>query len=187
MAHLVLVTGGARSGKSSFAEKHVKELDGKILYIATAIAFDEEMKDRIRKHQSVRPSNWVTYEGFEDLDQVILNGNNEYAGLLLDCVTLWVTNLFFKYINTENYDSLTMKEVNEVEKSILNEVNKFIRRLKETSIEAVLVTNEIGSSLVPENKLGRIFRDIQGRINQQLGHACDEVYLVVCGQPLKIK
>lgn len=187
MAHIILVTGGARSGKSNFAEKYVKVLEGKTLYIATAIAFDEEMKDRIKKHQSVRPANWDTYEGFENLDQIIQDKGNEYNRLMLDCVTLWVTNLFFKYVKTEDYDSLTMEAINEIERKILNEVNQFVGRLKETAIEAVLVTNELGSSLVPENKLGRIFRDIQGRINQQLGHACDEVYLVVCGQPLKIK
>lgn len=187
MAHLILVTGGARSGKSSFAEKHVKNIDGNILYIATAIAFDEEMKDRIKKHQSVRPANWDTYEGYEHLDKVILDRGEAYSGLMLDCVTLWVTNLFFKYIDTEDYDNLSQEEVNDVEKKIMEEVHKMINQLRETSIEAVFVTNELGSSLVPENKLGRIFRDIQGRINQQLGNACDEVYLVVCGQPLKIK
>lgn len=187
MAHIILVTGGARSGKSSFAEKHIKALDGKTLYIATAIPFDDEMKERIRKHQSVRPINWDTYEGFEDLDQVIFQKGNGYTSLLLDCVTLWVTNLFFKHIKTEDYDSLTQEEINEVEQNILNEVNKMIEKLRETSIEAVIVTNELGSSLVPDNKLGRIFRDIQGRVNQQLGNICDEVYLVVCGQSLKIK
>ena len=187
MAHLILVTGGARSGKSSFAENYIKSIDGKTLYIATAIAFDDEMKERIRKHQSVRPKNWDTYEGFEHLDQIIEEKDSQYTSLLLDCVTLWVTNLLFKYLKTEDYDSLTQEEINKVEQDILTEVSKMIEMLKRTSIEAVLVTNELGSSLVPENKLGRIFRDIQGRINQQLGNTCDEVYLVVCGQSIKIK
>lgn len=187
MAHIVLVTGGARSGKSSFAEKYIHEVAGKTLYIATAIAFDDEMKDRILKHQSVRPESWHTYEGYQHLDQVVKDRGNQYESLLLDCVTLWVTNLMFAYLQTEDYDSLTQEEIGTVEKTIINEVQRFVEQIKRSNLAVVLVTNEIGSSLVPENKLGRIFRDIQGKINQQLGNVADEVYLVVCGQPLKIK
>ncbi|PKM52075.1 MAG: bifunctional adenosylcobinamide kinase/adenosylcobinamide-phosphate guanylyltransferase [Firmicutes bacterium HGW-Firmicutes-7] len=187
MAHIILVTGGSRSGKSSFAEKYLKEIDGKTLYIATAIAFDEEMKDRVLKHQSMRPETWDTYEGYKQLDQVIADDGAQYACLLLDCVTLWVTNLMFEYLETNDYDTLTQAEIGGVEKKIIYEVERMIEQLRRSNLHVVLVTNEVGSSLVPENKLGRIFRDIQGRINQLLGNASDEVYFVVCGQSMKIK
>lgn len=187
MAYLTLVTGGARSGKSTFAEKRVKEIDGKTLYIATAIGFDEEMKDRIKKHQSMRPKNWDTYEGYQNLEQVIANKGSEYECILLDCVTLWVSNQIFDGFGYDDYDNITRDEIAKVEKKITDEVLKFVEEVRKTELQVVFVTNEVGSSIMPAYKIGRIFGDIQGRINQVLGNACDEVYLVVCGQAVKVK
>ena len=114
MAHIILVTGGSRSGKSRFAEKYMQEAAAKTLYIATAIAFDEEMKDRILKHQSVRPENWDTYEGYQHLDQVVENRGKDYVCLLLDCVTLWVTNLMFENFKTDDYDTISALILTEI-------------------------------------------------------------------------
>lgn len=187
MAYLTLVTGGSRSGKSTFAEKYVKGLKGKTLYIATAIGFDEEMKDRIKKHQNMRPKNWDTYEGYQSLEQVIIKKGFEYKCILLDCVTLWVSNQIFDSFGYDGYDDITQEDIDKVERKITDEVLRFVKKVRKTELKVVFVTNEVGSSIMPAYKLGRIFGDIQGRINQVLGNACDEVYFVVCGQALKIK
>lgn len=184
---LVLVTGGARSGKSSFAESILHQLSGEKLYIATAIPFDDEMKERIKKHQSVRPADWETYEGFENLDQVIKLKGANYQGILLECVTLWLTNMLFDFAGSTDIDDLSKEEIDQIEGYILNELHKFIDEVRKIDGKVVLVTNEIGMGIVPENKLSRIFRDLQGRMNQLLGKAADEVYLVVCGVPMAIK
>lgn len=183
----VLVTGGARSGKSNHAEGILNQIKGQKLYIATAIPFDDEMKDRIKKHQSMRPADWETYEGFKNLDQVIKEKGPKVQGILVDCVTLWLTNLMFKFAGATDLDALSQDEIYQIEQRILQELQKFIEEAGKLEATVVLVTNEIGMGLVPENKLSRIFRDIQGRINQLLGKAADQVYLVVCGVPLEIK
>ncbi len=184
---LVLVTGGARSGKSSFAEGILQDVEGEKLYIATAIPFDEEMEDRIKKHQSLRSNNWATYEGFENLNHVLLQKGSEYSGILLDCVTLWLTNLLFDFAGEVDIDGLNLEEINEIEKRITVEIEKFIAAAQRVEGKLVLVTNEIGMGIVPENKLSRVFRDLQGRVNQLLGKAADQVFLVVCGVPMQIK
>lgn len=184
---LVLVTGGARSGKSSFAEEIMLKLEGQKLYIATAIPFDEEMKERIQKHQSSRPADWETYEGYKNLDLVIKDKVPKVQGILLDCVTLWLTNLLFDYAGATDLDALDQDAICHLEQQILLELQKFLDEVKKTEATVVLVTNEIGMGIVPENKLSRIFRDLQGRMNQLLGKASDEVYLVVCGIPMAIK
>lgn len=184
---LVLVTGGARSGKSSYAEGILHQIEGQKLYIATAIAFDEEMKERIKKHQSVRPAGWETYEGFKNLDEIIKEKGIKVQGVLLDCVTLWLTNLLFDAVGATDIDLVSQDEMNQIEQDILGELQKFIREAQRIDTTVVLVTNEIGMGIVPENKLSRAFRDLQGRMNQMLGKAADQVVLVVCGVPLVIK
>ena len=147
---LSLVTGGARSGKSVFAENLAGGY-GDVSYIATAIPFDDEMKDRIKKHRLQRPQSWQTLEAFCD------------------------------------FDSCSIDEINEIEEKIKCEFEKLVCVIKERNVNAVLVTNEVGMGIVPENRLSRIFRDIAGRINQYLAKQADEVYLVTCGIEMKIK
>lgn len=190
---ITLVTGGARSGKSKRAEALITECQGEKLYIATAIPYDDEMKDRIKKHQQSRPSNWMTYEGFRDLHNVLGKEGRNYGAILLDCVTIWVTNLLFDIMGDRDFDRLTEEELKEMEASIMDQVTKFVEamhKLDESTgslINMVLVTNELGMGLVPESKLSRVFRDIQGRVNQYLGSHSHAVELVVCGIPMKIK
>ena len=184
---IVLVTGGARSGKSRFSETLMMEATGKKLYMATAIPFDEEMKERIHKHKERRPDDWDTYEGFQQLARVIRENSNKYQVILLDCVTLWLTNLFFEHLGSRDIDRLTMQEIDGIENKIGLEVNDFIEAVGDYEGMMVLVTNEIGMGIVPENKMTRVFRDIQGRVNQQLGKQADAVHLVVCGIPVRIK
>lgn len=182
---LTLVTGGARSGKSSFGEAILKDIDGEVLYIATAQAFDDEMKDRIKKHQLGRPSNWTTLEGYKNLSGKIQPYKGKIAGIFLDCITIMITNLMLE--ESYDWDKISPKTVDEIEKKVLKEIQDLIKVTKELEIPAVFVTNEIGMGIVPENKISRIFRDIAGRMNQFIGREADTVYLVVCGVPIKIK
>lgn len=184
---LVLVTGGARSGKSRYAESILRELEGDKLYIATAIPFDDEMKERIKKHQSVRPDDWTTYEGYTNLDQVIQEKGANSSAILLDCVTLWITNLLFDLLGDQEMDSFSQGEIDEIERHIQEVFERFVEEAHKIQGTVVLVTNEIGLGIVPESKLSRVFRDLQGRMNQLLGKAADRVILVICGCPLQIK
>ena len=186
MGKMILITGGARSGKSSYAENLAKELGEKVLYIATAVPFDDEMKDRIFKHRESRPANWYTYEGYRNLKQVFENDTMSFEVILLDCITVMVTNLMFDLMG-EDVEALTAEDVSRIEKEVMKEVSDFVISTYENSKTVIFVTNELGSGLVPEYKLGRIFRDIAGRVNQYIAGRADEVFMTVCGIPMKIK
>lgn len=185
MSKIVLVTGGARSGKSSFAESLCINQNNSTAYIATSIPFDDEMKDRVKKHKESRPQNWETYEIYKDIYTIVKEVANKHKTVILDCVTLLVNNLMFTY--GTDIDKATQEEINQLEAYIKDQVNKLITELKNTDLYVVVVTNELGMGVVPANKLSRIYTDITGRINQQIAHSSDEVYFVVSGIPMKIK
>ncbi|QUH24436.1 bifunctional adenosylcobinamide kinase/adenosylcobinamide-phosphate guanylyltransferase [Serpentinicella alkaliphila] len=186
MGKVILVTGGVRSGKSLFAEELAKKIGENILYIATAIPYDDEMRERIDVHKMFRPVSWTTYEVYKDLHEVIDSIDNKQDGILLDCVTIMITNLMFDYpsFDENNIGQSIIKEINEY---IIDEFCKLLNFLKKRDINIIMVTNEIGWGLVPESKLGRVFRDISGKINQLLAREAEEVYLLVSGIPMKIK
>ncbi len=184
MGKIMLITGGARSGKSQYAEQHAKKLGGNILYIATAMAYDDEMKMRIRKHQNSRPQKWETYEGYKGLGNVIREKGKFFNGILLDCVTIMTSNLMLEFCHNHPLEEIDFEAV---ENKILTEMHQLINGIQDVEATVILVTNELGSSIVPESKLGRVFRDIAGRVNQYLASCADEVYLTVCGMPMKIK
>lgn len=186
MGKIILVTGGARSGKSSFAEKRVAELGRKVLYVATAIPFDEEMKDRIKRHQKSRPSDWATWEGFRNIGNVIREKSPDLDGILVDCVTIMVTNIMLSHDEVD-FEKLSISEMDLIEKDIAKEVDNLIEGALQATCDVVLVTNELGSGLVPENPMGRAFRDFAGRANQMIGRRADELWLAVCGVPMRIK
>lgn len=181
---ITLVTGGARSGKSRFAESLGAAYTKKV-YVATGIAYDKEMEDRIKKHQLQRGQSWETIEGYNDLDkrlQPMLGA--EF--ILIDCITIMVTNIMLSNRDID-WDNISMEEVNEIENSVLEEINKLIEFGEEFSGKMVIVTNELGMGLVPEYPLGRYFRDIAGRVNQKLAQKSSEVYFLVSGIEIKIK
>ena len=182
MSKITLVTGGSRSGKSSFAENLLKNTDD-VLYIATAIITDEEMGHRIKKHIESRNSKWTTHEGFFDLDKAI--EQYDIDNIMLDCVTIMTTNLMFK--QEIDFDNISMEKVDDLLNNIKNEFEKLISKARATNKNLVMVTNEVGLGLVPESKLSRIFRDIAGFVNQYIASLSDEVYLISCGLPLKLK
>ncbi|NLX61247.1 MAG: bifunctional adenosylcobinamide kinase/adenosylcobinamide-phosphate guanylyltransferase [Tissierellia bacterium] len=177
---VILVTGGARSGKSSFAESLYR---GKkdVVYIATSKIWDEEMEERIRLHKESRPSCWRTFEGNYALTKAL----GEEKNYLLDCITLLVSNIMFDLTDGVEYIDYKLKR--QVEDRVYKELYCLIEAVEARGYNLVLVTNEVGFSLVPDNHLGRVFRDIQGRINQRIAALCHEVYLVCCGIPVRIK
>lgn len=179
---VVLVTGGSRSGKSKYAEEFLKQND-EVLYIATAIITDKEMENRVKKHIERRNNNWTTFEGHRDLDKAIDKYSMDYV--LLDCVTIMVTNIMFDM--ERDFDNISLEEVDELLSEIKKEFEKIILKARELNKTLVMVTNEVGYGIVPEYKISRIFRDIAGSINQYLAEYSDEVYLVACGLPLKLK
>jgi adenosylcobinamide kinase/adenosylcobinamide-phosphate guanylyltransferase len=172
---LTLITGGARSGKSTFAQSLCKG-GARVVYIATASASDDEMCERIARHRSSRPVCWRTVEEPLAVPDVVRSHASGSDFILIDCLTLWLSNLLFEWRDS---DPAT------VERRACEEA----RELTEASTQGrvIAVTNEVGSGIVPESSVARQFRDIQGLINQQIARAADAVYLLACGIPMQIK
>ena len=179
MGKIVLVTGGARSGKSSFAEKYIKEHGHAIAYIATAQILDEEMQQRINEHQKRRSSDWHTAEAPFEAENAI-NACQKYDAILFDCLTVYMSNIIC-------LPQMEKLEANKIEDEILSAVKKLAEAAAAHKGITVFVTNEVGSGIVPENKLARQYRDIAGKCNQYMAQNADEVYFVVSGIPIKIK
>lgn len=177
---ITLITGGARSGKSSFAESIYKDKKD-VVYIATAKITDSEMKDRIKHHQNSRPKQWRTYEGNYNLYKAV----GEEESYLLDCITILTSNIMYDISKGKEVMDYVMQK--EIEDKVIVEVKMLIDEIRLKSYNLVLVTNEVGDCLVPSHPVSRAFRDIQGRINQRIAAVADQVYLVCCGIPVKIK
>ena len=173
MARIVYITGGARSGKSSYAQKRAEEHDGSLLYVATAEVRDDEMADRVEKHQLARGDRWQSLEEPVALAEKVPAAAGNCSAVLVDCLTLWLSNLL--EIHGEDHGKTT-----EVAAELL-------RALGELNGTIYIVSNEVGSGIVPENRLARVFRDLAGQVNQQFAEAADEAWLVVSGMPLKLK
>ena len=176
MNKIVLVTGGARSGKSVFAEKCTADHAGKRAYIATAHIMDSEMAQRVELHQQRRAGQgWINIEEEYDLVSALNRAKEQQAeAVLVDCLTVWINNLMFRSAEFSEADMAA-------------ETEKLIPALKAFPGLAVLVINEVGQGIVPENELARRFRDCSGRCGQMIAAAADEVWYCVCGIPMKIK
>ncbi|MDD3840667.1 MAG: bifunctional adenosylcobinamide kinase/adenosylcobinamide-phosphate guanylyltransferase [Clostridia bacterium] len=183
---LILVTGGARSGKSTFAEKIAAEMGKDIAYIATAIPFDEGMKQRIKKHKQQRPSTWETFEVYRDIYKTIKEIKYRKDCIVLDCITLMITNLMIEETEID-WENMPYQHSQRLESYIKDQTLKLIQEVKTGDCSAILVTNEVGCGIVPDNNMSIIFRDISGRINQMIARQADEVYLLSCGIPVRIK
>ena len=179
----ILLIGGARSGKSSYAENLAREIGGQVLFVATAEARDEEMKTRITAHQKSRPDHWHTLEAPRNVGSCIAGDSREYDTLVLDCVTLLVNNILCQHMLTQG------EEVNEkeVEEDVKSEIRVITDGMLKSAATYILVTNEVGEGIIPLGATTRIYRDVLGRANQMLAQACDEVFLMVAGIPLKVK
>jgi len=172
MAPVTLITGGARSGKSRFAESLALKQGEPLLYIATAGIGDREMSERIARHQERRGSVWQTIEEPYDLAGVLKGHDGWFKASLVDCVTLWLTNLLLKC---------------EDKGTVLEEVRRTAVRFTTLSTPLILVSNEVGMGIVPDNPLGRTFCDLSGETNEILAGAAEEVYVTFSGLPLKLK
>ncbi|MDK9716998.1 MAG: bifunctional adenosylcobinamide kinase/adenosylcobinamide-phosphate guanylyltransferase [Trichlorobacter sp.] len=177
MAHNTLITGGARSGKSRFAEELTLGFGGLACYLATAQALDDEMEERIHRHQFRRGNSWETIEEPLMIPQTLARIDGIYSVILLDCVTLWLSNLLLSC--DENDPGC--------EEQIASHVHRLATTLRGMSTPVVLVTNEVGQGIVPEHRLGRLYRDIAGQANQILAACCDHVHVCISGIPLKLK
>ncbi len=186
MGKVIFITGGARSGKSTFAEKKVQEFGENIIYVATAIPFDDGMKDRIQKHKDSRPSTWQTIEAYKDFEMHFDSEDVKSSdGIIFDCITVMVTNLMME--PKVDFEMVDMQFVNELENRIQNEVERLLKVVRANQFNIVIVSNEVGLGLVPFYKMGNFLRDIAGRINQKIAAEADEVYFTVSGIPMKIK
>ena len=169
----MLVVGGCRSGKSRFAEQWATERFARKTYVATmVIGDDKEMAKRVRMHRQDRGENWQTIEESTNLPSVLRDLCHETDVFLIDCLTLWLTNLLLDEYTDE---------------SIFGKVDELIQALDECPISVVLVANEVGMGIVPESSLARRFRDLAGWCNQQIGARCDKVVFMAAGLPLSLK
>lgn len=169
---IYFITGGARSGKSAFAEKLASELQGKRAYLATAQALDAEMVARIELHRKRRGSAWDTFEEPLAVAELIRRLSGRYDILLLDCLTLWLSNVM---AHTDGNDAVSIRS------------DALVNELRDFSGACIVVSNEVGLGIVPDNPLARRFRDCAGMLNQKTAQVADEVYFTASGIPVKIK
>ncbi|MCH4072220.1 bifunctional adenosylcobinamide kinase/adenosylcobinamide-phosphate guanylyltransferase [Pseudoramibacter sp.] len=186
---ITLVTGGARSGKSRYAEKQVLISEaaghGPVAYIATAIPFDDGMKDRIAKHQARRPKRWATVEQYKNFRTLLQHpAFAEAQTVLFDCLTVMITNQMMDL--EKDWDHISMERAGEIEDQILKDTADLLHAMALKS-ESYIVTNEVGMGLVPAYRMGNLFRDIAGRVNQMVAAEADRVVFCVSGIPMTIK
>jgi adenosylcobinamide kinase/adenosylcobinamide-phosphate guanylyltransferase len=179
---ITLLLGGARSGKSYYAQEEAKKFD-KVLFVATAEAGDADMRRRIRKHQEDRPANWRTLEANTQVGRQIQANLRDESLVIIDCITLLVTNIICQ-IDEKDYDSCDEAVL---EASVYAEIQALQECLQRVNASFILVSNEVGWGIVPDNRISRIYRDLLGRANQMLAHSADEVFLMVAGIPLRVK
>lgn len=186
ISQFTLVTGGARSGKSSFAEGLAAHAKSPVVYIATAQVWDEEMALRVKKHRQQRPSTWQLIEEPLNIRETLIQLQEEDAVILLDCVTLWLTNLLLAG-QAEHTEHTAPSIYTDIEPQILSVVKEVAQLARDIKPAVIFVTNEVGQGIVPENPLSRAYRDLAGRSNQILARQADQVYMVVAGLPMEIK
>lgn len=185
---MIFITGGARSGKSALAEKFARERGGAVTYIATARPGDDEMRERIAEHRRRRPEDWETIEAPADLPAAVAAALASSGTVLVDCLTVYISNLL---LTRGLYAGDGLGHRIDSELSALVELcgqeNPGAVGDAADAGRCIIVSNEVGMGIVPENRLARVFRDMAGRANQSLAAAADEVYLCVSGIPLRVK
>ena len=169
----MLILGGAKSGKSSFALNVCNSLDRERIFLATAQAFDQEMEERIRRHQAERGSGWRTIEEPINVAETIGSLDSEDTVILLDCLTLWLNNLYMEY--------------GEDPEAIDKTIEKLARQLADIRGAVVVVSNEVGMGIVPDNQLSRTYRDTAGYMNQRIASLAGKVVAVIAGLPIVLK
>lgn len=181
MGDLWFVTGGARSGKSTFAESLALGTGVEVVYVATMEPGDEELRDRVQRHQERRPAGWTTVEEPLRLAPA-LTAVPATACVLIDCVSLWVTNRLLELDDEEP----SLAAVAALEDALDAEVGALIEAARAREGITIAVTNEVGGGLVPPYALGRVYRDVLGRVNQRLSRTADRAWLLVSGRALEL-
>ncbi|MDR1212621.1 MAG: bifunctional adenosylcobinamide kinase/adenosylcobinamide-phosphate guanylyltransferase [Propionibacteriaceae bacterium] len=184
---VLLVTGGVRSGKSAYAEAVAARRGRRgVVYLATAFAGDDEMADRIRRHQAGRPAGWITWERTSRLAGIAQDGPaGDWDCLIVDCLANLVSNVMFSQLAQP--DQGAPEDFDQIEASLIQDLAALVEFTRSRRASLVLVSNEVGLGLVPPGRSSRYYRDILGRVNQSLAAAADAVVLMVCGQALTIK
>lgn len=172
MSRTIFISGGARSGKSRLAERFGESFGAPLCYIATGEARDGEMAERIASHRQRRGPAWETVEEPLQLVAALRAADGRYRAILVDCITLWLSNLLFRHDAVD---------------PVLLEVRTLAELLPALQTPLILVSNEVGMGIVPENALARSFRDLAGQANQILAEAAEEAYVTISGIPLKLK
>ncbi|MFC2003247.1 bifunctional adenosylcobinamide kinase/adenosylcobinamide-phosphate guanylyltransferase [Chloroflexota bacterium] len=178
----ILIIGGARSGKSVFAQELALKLGKPVLFVATATAGDEEMEQRILEHQRVRPATWSTLEATTHIGSQILREIGSAQVVIVDCITLLINNIFSQCSHQGEQVDAPL-----VEKEVASEINELVACINQVDACFIMVTNEVGTGLVPTDKVARLYRDLLGKDNQMLAEVSAEVYLMVAGLPVRIK
>jgi adenosylcobinamide kinase / adenosylcobinamide-phosphate guanylyltransferase len=176
---MILLLGGARAGKSSFAMRLAQEGErasgDEICFIATAQGLDEDMTKRIARHRAERPTHWRTIEEPYQIDEALRQAS-EARIVIVDCLTLFVSNWLMRH-----------KDEHECEQFVRRITRNFLAIARTRQQTIICVSNEVGLGVVPDTNLGRVFRDLLGRVNQEFAAAADEVYLLIAGLPLQLK
>ena len=175
----ILLTGGARSGKSKKALELAAKAGGPVLFVATAAAGDDEMRERIEMHRKSRPKDWRTLEITIHAGNQIAKNIGGAKTVILDCITLLVNNIFEQY--GENAAS------KKVENAVTTEIEELIKCIKKSQANFIIVTNEVGLGIVPGDRVSRLYRDLLGKANQILAASVDEVYFMVAGLVIPVK
>lgn len=183
---LTFIIGGARSGKSTYAELKAKQYSEKVLYLATAVVTDESMADRVKKHQEQRPKSWGTVEMYSGFGKLVeYKEFMESEVILIDCLTTLIGNYMFD--SKINFDICKPEEVNNLENRITDEIFSLIDVCNNNNKKLIMVSNETGMGVVPPYYMGNYFRDISGRINSKVTMVSDFMYFVLSGIPIKLK
>lgn len=180
MGDIVLVTGGARSGKSGFAETYASSKSASVAYIATAQVLDDEMQYRVHLHQCRRPATWGLWETPLHAERAIEEAGRVHEVLLFDCLTMYLSNIMFSDGFLDLTEQVQYRRVEEV-------ATNLIKAAQGGTATTIFVTNEVGAGIVPEHASARRYRDLAGLLNQRIASAATEVYLVVSGIPVEIK
>jgi adenosylcobinamide kinase / adenosylcobinamide-phosphate guanylyltransferase len=183
---LILVTGGARSGKSTYAERLARQSGRSVVYIATATAGDDDMRDRIARHQAARPVTWQTIEEPLHIAEAVHRGAVLADIILLDCITVWLSNWLLRQDELSSIESTPSSVYSE---GALQEIEALLREAQALNAQQrlLIVTNEVGLGIVPAFALGRVYRDVLGTVNRRLAQEAARVYLLVAGLAVDIK